>query len=183
MRVGPSATKAATNRFVISNQESCGILSSDPEYSAWFFRHVFKLEESPRGCAPAGARHAAMAAAAQAELIHDVQLDYFGKQLATAGGDRRIKIYEVVNGEKSHQTAELVGHDGPVWRVAWAHPQFGNVLASCSYDRQVFVWREHSPQQWSLVHKFLGHEGSVNCISFGPRCARSPRIQLACTAP
>jgi protein transport protein SEC13 len=116
-----------------------------------------------------------MAAAAQAELIHDVQLDYFGKQLATAGGDRRIKIYEVVNGEKSHQTAELVGHDGPVWRVAWAHPQFGNVLASCSYDRQVFVWREHSPQQWSLVHKFLGHEGSVNCISFGPRCARSPQ--------
>ena len=144
---------------------------------------MFKLEESPRGSAAAGARHAAMAAAAQAELIHDVQLDYFGKQLATAGGDRRIKIYEVVNGEKSHQTAELVGHDGPVWRVAWAHPQFGNVLASCSYDRQVFVWREHSPQQWSLVHKFLGHEGSVNCISFGPRCARSPRIQLACTAP
>lgn len=130
---------------------------------------TWRRRERPRGAR--GTQQ--MSAAAQAELIHDVQLDYFGKQLATAGGDRRIKIYEVVNGEKSHQTAELVGHDGPVWRVAWAHPQFGNVLASCSYDRQVFVWREHSPQQWSLVHKFLGHEGSVNCISFGPRCAHA----------
>lgn len=28
-------------------------------------------------------------------------------------------------------------HEGPVWEVAWAHPKFGNLLASCSYDRKV----------------------------------------------
>ncbi len=28
-------------------------------------------------------------------------------------------------------------HDGAVWQVAWAHPKFGNILASCSYDRKV----------------------------------------------
>ena len=69
------------------------------------------------------------------------------RQLASAGSDRRIKIFEVVDGVQRQQTAELVGHDGPVWHLAWAHPEFGNVLASCSYDRQVFVWKEHSPQQ------------------------------------
>jgi protein transport protein SEC13 len=25
-------------------------------------------------------------------------------------------------------------HEGPVWQVAWAHPKFGNILASCGYD-------------------------------------------------
>ena len=56
-----------------------------------------------------------------------------------------------------------------MWAVAWAHPEFGNILASCSYDRQIFVWKEHAPQQWGLIHKYLGHEGSVNAISFAPR--------------
>ena len=68
---------------------------------------------------------------------HDVQLDYYGKQLASAGSDRRIKIFDVIDGVQRQQTAELVGHDGPVWQLAWAHPEFGNILASCSYDRQV----------------------------------------------
>jgi hypothetical protein len=68
---------------------------------------------------------------------HDVQLDYYGKQLASAGSDRRIKIFDVVDGMQRQQTAELSGHDGPIWQLAWAHPEFGNILASCSYDRQV----------------------------------------------
>ena len=71
---------------------------------------------------------------------HDMQLDYYGKQLASAGSDRRIKVFSIgVDGSHHRQTAELVGHDGPVWQLAWAHPEFGNILASCSYDRQ--VWR------------------------------------------
>ena len=24
-----------------------------------------------------------------------------------------------------------------MWQVSWAHPMFGNLLASCSYDRKV----------------------------------------------
>ena len=24
--------------------------------------------------------------------------------------------------------------------MAWAHPKFGNLLASCSYDRRVVIW-------------------------------------------
>ena len=26
-------------------------------------------------------------------------------------------------------------HDGPVWQVAWAHPKFGTLLASCSFPQ------------------------------------------------
>jgi protein transport protein SEC13 len=41
--------------------------------------------------------------------------------------------------EPGQQTlsATIGGHEGPVWEVAWAHPKFGVVLASCSYDRKV----------------------------------------------
>ena len=36
------------------------------------------------------------------------------------------------------------GHSGPVWRVAWADPEFGDnpILASCGYDKQVIIWSE-----------------------------------------
>jgi len=29
-----------------------------------------------------------------------------------------------------------------VWKVTWAHPEFGQVLASCSFDRTAAVWEE-----------------------------------------
>jgi len=113
------------------------------------------------------------------ELIHDCQMDYYGKQVASAGSDRRIKIFDVVEGGQRQQTAELTGHEGPVWQVAWAHPEFGNILASCSYDRQVFVWKEHAPLHWSLVHKFLGHDGSVNAVAWAPH---ELGLRLACAS-
>ena len=33
-------------------------------------------------------------------------------------------------------------HAGSVWRVTWAHPEFGQVLATCSFDRTVAIWEE-----------------------------------------
>ncbi|KAK6025507.1 WD domain, G-beta repeat protein, partial [Ostertagia ostertagi] len=33
-------------------------------------------------------------------------------------------------------------HGGAVWRVVWAHPEFGQLLATCSYDRSVHIWEE-----------------------------------------
>ena len=29
-----------------------------------------------------------------------------------------------------------------MWKVTWAHPEFGQVLASCSFDRTAAVWEE-----------------------------------------
>ena len=88
------------------------------------------------------------------DLIHDVQLDYYGKRMATCSSDRTVKVYDVVEGGERRQVADLKGHDGPVWQVAWAHPMFGNLLASCSYDRQVLVWKEHSPGHWAQVYQY-----------------------------
>ncbi|KAJ3101668.1 GTPase-activating protein S13 [Phlyctochytrium planicorne] len=90
--------------------------------------------------------------------LHDAQLDYYGKRLATCSSDRTIRIFDVE--PEGHKLASVLeGHEGPVWQVAWAHPKFGNVLASCSYDTRVFIWRELDGQ-WVKAKEHLGHSSS-----------------------
>ena len=38
-------------------------------------------------------------------------------------------------------------HSGSVWRVTWAHPEFGQVLATCSFDRTVAIWEEQGESE------------------------------------
>ena len=42
-------------------------------------------------------------------------------------------------------------HSGAVWQVCWAHPKFGNIIASCSYDKRVMIWKEEQNRQWAVV--------------------------------
>jgi len=102
-----------------------------------------------------------------ADMIHDAQFDYYGKRIATCSSDKVIKIFDVGTDANTHLT-DLRGHEGPVWQVAWAHPKFGTVLASCSYDRKVLIWKETSANVWEIIHQFSGHELSVNSVSWAP---------------
>ncbi len=54
------------------------------------------------------------------------------------------------------------GHVGAVWKVKWADPEFGSIVASCGYDKQVQIWEEvenkdFTKHQWvrrsPLLHK------------------------------
>jgi len=101
------------------------------------------------------------------DMIHDVQLDYYGKRMATCSSDRTIKIFEIGPSTPT-QTAELRGHEGPVWQVAWAHPKFGNMLASASYDRKVIIWKETTKNKWTIFYEYTGHRLSVNSIAWAP---------------
>jgi len=100
------------------------------------------------------------------DMIHDAQLDYYSRRLATASSDRTIKIFDV-DGDKQQLVETLKGHDGPVWQVAWAHPKFGSILASCSYDGRVFIWKEQNGA-WTKIKEHAVHTASVNSISWAP---------------
>jgi protein transport protein SEC13 len=82
--------------------------------------------------------------------------------------DRTVKIYNV--SETSYEiSATLQGHEGPVWQVSWAHPKFGVLLASCSFDGGVLIHREQRPGEWTVLHAARGlHESSVNGVAFAP---------------
>lgn len=75
--------------------------------------------------------------------------------------------------------ATLRAHEGPVWQVAWAHPKWGTLLASCSYDRKVIIWQGQSPTAWQPVHTHAEHMGSVNSISW---CPHEHGLELACAS-
>ncbi|RXH67255.1 hypothetical protein DVH24_027375 [Malus domestica] len=101
------------------------------------------------------------------DTVHDVVMDYYGKRLATASSDNTIKIIGVSNSSSQH-LATLTGHQGPVWQVAWAHPKFGSLLASCSYDGRVILWKEGNQNEWTQAHVFDDHKSSVNSIAWAP---------------
>ncbi|KZF26361.1 putative nuclear pore complex subunit [Xylona heveae TC161] len=100
------------------------------------------------------------------DMVHDAVLDYYGRRLATCSSDKTIKIFEI-DGETHRLTETLKGHEGAVWCVSWAHPKYGNILASSSFDGKVFIWREQNGQ-WTKVFDFGLHTASVNIVSWAP---------------
>lgn len=107
---------------------------------------------------------------------HDAQLDFYGSKLATCSSDRTIKVFDVQNGEAVGAGETLVGHEGPVWQVAWAHPSFGTILASASYDGKVFIWKNEGTNTgaygaaggWTRIKEHALHTASVNAIAWAP---------------
>ncbi|KAL1953481.1 hypothetical protein VTO42DRAFT_2777 [Malbranchea cinnamomea] len=108
------------------------------------------------------------------DMIHDAGLDYYGRRLATCSSDKTIKIFEI-EGDSHRLVETLKGHEGAVWCVAWAHPKFGTILASSSYDGKVIIWREQgtnatatTSSTWTRVFDFSLHTASVNTVSWAP---------------
>ena len=58
-----------------------------------------------------------------------------------------------------------------MWKVTWAHPEFGQVLASCSFDRTAAVWEE----QGIIINK---HDFFLYCGTFNHFCNNTFCIYL-----
>lgn len=52
-------------------------------------------------------------------------------------------------------TEEWNAHSGPMWKVAWAHPQYGQVFASCAESSELFIWEEKIKRKPGTSHDLI----------------------------
>jgi len=83
------------------------------------------------------------------------------------------KIWECIEnsatGESEWQLQhEWTAHQASVWKLAWAHPEFGQILASCSFDRTVIIWEEQDVRALTSTNKpILQNTAMVSNSAFG----------------
>ncbi|KAJ3871306.1 WD40 repeat-like protein [Lentinula edodes] len=103
---------------------------------------------------------------AHSDLLTCLAYDYYGANIASCGLDQKI-VVTAVNVEQSSQSPtvkyEWRAHSAPITCVAWAHPEFGEVLASAGMDRTVRVW-ERGEEKAVLLDARAG----VRQVEFGP---------------
>ncbi|KAH6573306.1 hypothetical protein BASA50_007895 [Batrachochytrium salamandrivorans] len=108
------------------------------------------------------------------DLIHDIVYDYYGTKLITVSSDQRIKVWETDEGGAWVLNDAWKAHDSSVVKASWAHPEFGQVFASCSFDRTIKVWEEqeqeqrHGGRRWAERATLTESRGSVHDIEFAP---------------
>jgi hypothetical protein len=69
--------------------------------------------------------------------VNDLSFDWYGKKLALVNDSRRIEIYALGPSGWGKETEFDSKHEGPIWRVKWAHPNYGNILATSWVTRLV----------------------------------------------
>lgn len=47
---------------------------------------------------------------------------------------------------------------------------YGNILASCSYDRKVIIWKEENGT-WEKTYEYTGHDSSGTGLCRGWGCS------------
>jgi len=51
-------------------------------------------------------------------------------------------VWDLDGQNKWKCSSEWKAHTGAIWKIKWAHPEFGQILASCSFDKTVRIWEE-----------------------------------------
>ncbi|CBJ32304.1 conserved unknown protein [Ectocarpus siliculosus] len=123
-------------------------------------------------------------------IVTDLAYDYHGRRLASVSADGVIRIRDLDdNGVWCvEEGCEIKpAHQGTLWKVDWAHPGFGKqLLATCSQDRTVKIWEEHSeaapgqersgiglsrgaPARWIVATTLKDSRYGVVDVKFAPR--------------
>jgi len=119
------------------------------------------------------------------DIVHDISFDWYGNRVATCSSDRKVKIFYKISSSKWKKIYEFTAHDAEVRKVKWAHPDFGSIIATCSYDKSVIIWeepklnmmlvdgilypKENENNSWIYKTKLLDSKESIEDIKFAPK--------------
>lgn len=115
------------------------------------------------------------------DTITDISYDHFGHRLALSSTDHTIQIWDLSQDGSYQLTSKFRSHSGSVWKVTWAHPEFGQMLATCSLDRTAIVWEEvldatidtkrssNQTSHWAKRATLVDSRTSLTDIRFAPK--------------
>lgn len=108
------------------------------------------------------------------DVIHDIAYDFYGDRLATASSDRRIKVFRKDTGKGWELDSKWDAHNGSIQSISWAHPEYGRLIASGSYDGTVAIWQQkgRDPEtrllKYNLEAELTHFKGPVTRCLFAP---------------
>lgn len=115
------------------------------------------------------------------DTITDISYDHFGHRLALSSTDHTIQIWDLTQEGTYQLTSKFRSHSGSVWKVTWAHPEFGQILATCSLDRTAIIWEEvldatidtkrssNQTSHWAKRATLVDSRTSLTDIRFAPK--------------
>lgn len=116
------------------------------------------------------------------DTITDISYDHFGHRLALSSTDHTIQIWDLSQDGTYKLTSRFRSHSGSVWKVTWAHPEFGQILATCSLDRTAIIWEEvldatidtkrssnQAQSHWAKRATLVDSRTSLTDIRFAPK--------------
>ena len=105
--------------------------------------------------------------------INDVIFNYNGNKFATGGIDGVINIFssEKILKKENNPEPEVKliknGHNKSILNLSFAHPLYGNYLASCGQDKKLILWKEKSLNDYENIYEYK-HDSAVKCCKFAP---------------
>ena len=115
----------------------------------------------------------------QMDYVHHIAFDVYGRRVATSAGDRYVRVWDLAADGTWFLSSKWQAHQqGAVGQLAWSHPEFGTLLATCA-GPEVRIWEEKKtrhPQQsqqavvWiSKTQQLNDARKAVTCLGFAPR--------------
>ncbi|XP_063235774.1 nucleoporin SEH1-A-like [Bacillus rossius redtenbacheri] len=108
------------------------------------------------------------------DFIHDVAYDFYCKRLATSSTDKLIKVWDCDRHGNWTLSSSWKAHDSSIWRIRWAEPEFGQILAICSLDNVASIWKETldkaGQRRWDRLATLRDERSSVTDVRFSPGC-------------
>jgi WD40 repeat protein len=101
------------------------------------------------------------------EDICDIQTDYYCRKIAVGSSSGKIYLFENINGTTS-KISEIQAHTGPIYKVAWSHPNFGQILASCGFDKKVNLFQMNQDNNLEIIYEHEKHDNCINTLKFSP---------------